>query len=189
LHHFASRIAYRSRAIRPPAGIRTFGAGGSVRASDFWTFVAIDPVSKDVPSYLVGTRTAVNASAFMQDLSERLTNRLQILSDGLRSYVDAVEQAFGADVDYDQIVKFYDAEPIGPGRYSPPRVTGVERTVVAGSPPVRTEPGPRQGSAAVFRARPSQSGTNKLRISHKPLIIHDGVCYTTGDKSTSQGSS
>ena len=52
----------------------------------------------------------------------------------LRSYVDAVERAFGADVDYGQIVKFYDAEPIGPGRYAPPRVTGVERTVIAGSP-------------------------------------------------------
>ena len=47
------------------------------------------------------------------------------------------ERAFGADVDYGQIVKFFDAEPIGPGRYSPPRVTGVERTVVAGSPDIR----------------------------------------------------
>ena len=54
--------------------------------------------------------------------------------DSLRTYVDPVERAFGADVDYGQIVKFYDAEPIGPGRYAPPRVTGVERTVIAGSP-------------------------------------------------------
>jgi len=46
---------------------------------------------------------------------------VQISSDSLRSYVDAVERAFGADVDYGQIVKFYDAEPIGPGRYGPPR--------------------------------------------------------------------
>ena len=68
----------------------------------------------------------------MTDLSERLTNRVQISSDSLRSYVDAVERAFGADVDYGQIVKFYDAEPIGPGRYAPPRVTGVARTVIAG---------------------------------------------------------
>ena len=52
----------------------------------------------------------------------------------LRSYVDAVERAFGADMDYGQIVKFYDAEPIVPGRYAPPRVTGVERTVIAVSP-------------------------------------------------------
>lgn len=70
----------------------------------------------------------------MTDLSERLSNRVQISSDSLRTYVDAVERAFGADVDYGQIVKFYDAEPIGPGRCAPPRVTGVERTVIAGSP-------------------------------------------------------
>ena len=70
----------------------------------------------------------------MTDLSERLSNRVQISSDSLRSYVDAVERAFGADVDYGQIVKFYDAEPIGPGRYGPPRVTGAARTVIAGNP-------------------------------------------------------
>ena len=62
---------------------------------------------------------------------------MQISSDSLRSYVDAVERAFGADVDYGQIVKFYDAEPIGPGRYGPPRVTGAARTVITGSPDKR----------------------------------------------------
>ena len=55
----------------------------------------------------------------------------------LRSCEDAVEQAFGADVDYGQIVEFYDSEPIEPGRYAPPRVTGAERTVTAGSPDYR----------------------------------------------------
>jgi hypothetical protein len=65
---------------------------------------------------------------------------VQISSDSLRSYVDAVERAFGADVDYGQIVKFYDADPIGPGHYAPPRVTGVERTVIAGSPDKRLIP-------------------------------------------------
>ena len=72
--------------------------------------------------------------AFMSDLSERLANRVQLSSDALNSYVDAVEQAFGADVDYGQAVKFYEAEPIGPGRYSPPKVVRAERTVIAGSP-------------------------------------------------------
>jgi IS1 family transposase len=104
------------------------------KLGDQWTFVAIDPDTKLVPSYRVGKRTRENAVAFMTDLSERLSNRVQISSDSLRSYVDAVERAFGADVDYGQIVKFYDAEPIGPGRYAPPRVTGAERTVIAGSP-------------------------------------------------------
>jgi IS1 family transposase len=104
------------------------------RRGDQWTFVAIDAETKLVPAYRVGKRTREHAIAFMGDLSERLSNRVQISSDSLRSYVDAVERAFGADVDYGQIVKFYDAEPIGPGRYAPPRVTGVERTVIAGNP-------------------------------------------------------
>jgi hypothetical protein len=70
----------------------------------------------------------------MTDLSERLANRVQISSDALAAYVDAVERAFGADVDYGQEVKFYDAEPIGPGRYSPPKVADRRRIVVDGDP-------------------------------------------------------
>jgi hypothetical protein len=67
-------------------------------------------------------------------LASRLTNRVQITSDALKSYIDAVETAFGADVDYGQAVKFYEAEPIGPGRYSPPKVVRAERHVVEGKP-------------------------------------------------------
>jgi IS1 family transposase len=111
--------------------------GESVRAGDFWTFVAIDAETKLVPSYFVGKRTAVNAYAFMRDLSGRLANRVQLSTDGLQSYIYAVEDVFGADIDYGQVVKFYDAEPIGPGRYSPPKVTGQEKTVIAGSPDQR----------------------------------------------------
>lgn len=104
------------------------------RVGDQWTFVAIDAETKLIPAYRVGKRTKPNAVAFMTDLSERLANRVQISSDALNSYVDAVEQAFGADVDYGQAVKFYEAEPIGPGRYSPPKVVRAECTVIAGSP-------------------------------------------------------
>ena len=111
--------------------------GESIRAGDFWTFVAIDAETKLVPTYFVGKRTAENAYRFMQDLSERLTNRVQLSTDGLQSYIHAVEDTFGADVDYGQVVKFYDATPIGPGRYSPPKVTGQEKTVIAGSPDQR----------------------------------------------------
>ncbi len=107
------------------------------KIGDQWTFVALDPDTKLIPTYRVGKRTRENAVAFMSDLSERLMNRVQISSDSLRSYVDAVEWAFGSDVDYGQIVKFYDAEPIGPGRYAPPRVSGVERSVIAGDPDQR----------------------------------------------------
>ncbi|MDE2361187.1 MAG: hypothetical protein KGM42_00805 [Hyphomicrobiales bacterium] len=109
-------------------------ADDKARVGDQWTFVAIDPDTKLIPSYLVGKRSKPNAIAFMTDLSERLANRVQISSDALNSYVDAVEQAFGADVDYGQAVKFYEAEPIGPGRYSPPKVVRSERTAIAGAP-------------------------------------------------------
>ena len=104
------------------------------RVGDMWTFVAIDADTKLIPTYRVGKRTKRVAIAFMGDLSERLANRVQLSSDALSSYVDAVEQAFGADVDYGQAVKFYEAEPVGPGRYSPPRVVHTERKVFAGSP-------------------------------------------------------
>lgn len=84
------------------------------KIGDQWTFVAIEPDAKLVPSYLVGKRNRDNVVAFMTDLSERLANRVHISSDSLRSYVDAVERAFGADVDYEQIVKFYDASRSDP---------------------------------------------------------------------------
>ena len=99
-----------------------------------WTFVALDPDTKLIPTYRVGKRTRDNAVAFMGDLSERLANRVQLSSDALSTYVDAVERAFGADVDYGQEVKFYEAEPIGPGRYSPPKVSSRDRLVIAGDP-------------------------------------------------------
>ena len=104
------------------------------RVGDMWTFVALDPDTKLVPAYRVAKRTRAHAVAFMTDLSERLANRVQLSSDALNTYVDAVERAFGADVDYGQAVKFYEAEPIGPGRYSPPRVVDQQKTVIAGRP-------------------------------------------------------
>lgn len=70
----------------------------------------------------------------MTDLSELLANRVQLSSDALSTYVDAVERAFGTEVDYGQEVKFYDAEPIGAGPYAPPHVTSAQRTVIVGNP-------------------------------------------------------
>ncbi len=104
------------------------------RLGDMWTFVALDPESKLIPTYRVGKRTGANARLFMADLSERLANRVQLSSDALSTYVDAVERAFGADVDYGQEVKFYDAEPIGAGRYAPPQVVKAERVSIVGKP-------------------------------------------------------
>jgi hypothetical protein len=67
-------------------------------------------------------------------IASRLSNRVQLSSDSLAAYVDAVDRAFGSNVDYGQIVKSYEAEPIGPGRYSPPKVVGVEVEPVWGNP-------------------------------------------------------
>jgi hypothetical protein len=77
-----------------------------VRLGDMWTFVALDPDTKLIPTYRVGKRTRDNAVAFMGDLADRIVNRVQLSSDALSTYVDAVERAFGADVDYGQEVKF-----------------------------------------------------------------------------------
>ncbi len=104
------------------------------RVGDQYTFVALDPETKIVPSYRIGKRDLPNAVAFLNDLSGRLTNRIQLSSDALAAYVDATEQAFGIDIDYGQIVKFYEAEPVGRGRYSPPNVVSATRTAIKGEP-------------------------------------------------------
>src|SRR3954471_4386184 len=85
------------------------------RLGDQWTFVALDADTKLVPTYRVGKRDLPNATAFLTDLSERLARRIQLSTDGLETYVEASEVAFGADVDYGQLMKIYEATPVGPG--------------------------------------------------------------------------
>lgn len=104
------------------------------RVGDQWTFVALDADTKLVPTYRVGKRNLLTAKAFMHDLAGRLDNRVQLSSDALSAYIAATEEAFGAGVDYGQIVKIYEAEPIGAGRYTPPHVVDAERTVISGNP-------------------------------------------------------
>jgi len=77
---------------------------------DVWTFCAIDSDTKLVPSFKVGKRDHATANAFVSDVASRMANRVQISTDGLRAYVEAVEQAFGSNVDYAQIVKVFDNE-------------------------------------------------------------------------------
>ena len=103
---------------------------------DQYVFVALDAETKLVPNYLVGKRDGETALRFMMDLQERLqgNGRIQLTSDGFRAYIDAVEQAFGSEVYYAQLVKLYSAENPGPGRYSPPRVSEVVSTVINGNP-------------------------------------------------------
>ncbi len=103
-------------------------------AGDTWTWTAMDADSKLIVSWLVGGRDADYADAFMQDVANRLAGRVQLTTDGHKTYLQAVEGAFGADVDYAMLVKQYGA-PIGaPGRYSPGECTGAIKTRVEGKP-------------------------------------------------------
>jgi IS1 family transposase len=102
---------------------------------DVWTFCAIDADTKLVPAFRVGKRDMATANAFVQDVASRMKNRVQLSTDGLRAYVNAVEEAFGADVDYAQIVKVYGQEERSEARrYSPPSVIGSEKTIIVGKP-------------------------------------------------------
>jgi IS1 family transposase len=100
-----------------------------------WTFCAIDAETKIVPSFLVdNNRSLPTTTAFMQDVASRMRNRIQVSTDSLRSYKEAVERAFGSEVDYAQIVKIYGHEESEQHRYSPPEVIGSEKTVIQGLP-------------------------------------------------------
>lgn len=106
-------------------------------AGDVWTWTAIDSDSKMIVSWLVGSRDAQCANIFMDDLSQRLANRVQLTTDGHRAYLEAVEGAFGADVDFAQLVKLYgDAGDLSsPERkYSPGICTGARKHRVEGDP-------------------------------------------------------
>ncbi len=103
-------------------------------AGDLWTWTALDADSKLIVSYLVGGRDAGYAHAFMEDVASRLANRVQLTTDGLKTYLQAVEGAFGADIDYAQLVKLYGDTPHPPGRYSPAECTGIRKTRVEGRP-------------------------------------------------------
>jgi IS1 family transposase len=105
------------------------------RVGDTWTFVAVDAETKLVPTFLVGKRDLASTQAFISDVAARLANRVQISTDGLRSYIEAIGTAFAeTGVDYAQLHKTYESEATGPGRYSPPKVIATEKTPVYGSP-------------------------------------------------------
>ena len=103
-------------------------------AGDVWTWTAIDADSKLVMSWLVGDRTGATASVFIHDLEKRLANRVQLTSDGHRPYLRAVEEAFGTDIDYAQLIKSYGEAAEPAGRYSPGVCIGAEKEPVTGDP-------------------------------------------------------
>lgn len=104
---------------------------------DAWTWVAIDADTKLIPSWLVGKRDAECATEFVQDLAARLSNRVQITSDGHKSYLIAVESAFGSDVDFAQLIKIYGKPALEKDtetRYSPPQCIGIKIEPITGNP-------------------------------------------------------
>jgi IS1 family transposase len=104
-------------------------------AGDVWTWVAIDADTKFVASYFVGGRDGECAKWFIEDLATRLATRIQLTSDGHRAYLEAVEGAFGADIDYAMLNKIYGASPeSAKGRYSPAECIGTSKYIIEGKP-------------------------------------------------------
>src|SRR5471030_1388360 len=107
---------------------------------DVWTFIALDADTKLIPSFVVGKRDSYHTKMFMDDLAGRLSRRVQITSDAMISYPEAVEKGFGSEVDYAQLVKTYgvvNLNKAAASRYSPAEVVKAERTVISGMPDVK----------------------------------------------------
>ena len=119
-----------AKAKNVPADKRgVFGYG------DIWAFTAIDADTKLVPSFLVGTRDTGCATEFMRDLASRLSNRVQLTSDGHKMYLQATEDAFAGNVDYAMLQKIYGPMPdTDQRRYSPAECLGCEKRAITGSP-------------------------------------------------------
>jgi IS1 family transposase len=103
-------------------------------AGDCWVWTAIDADTKLIISYMLGDRGASIARDFMEDVAGRITNRIQLTTDGHRVYAEAVEQAFGSEIDYAMLVKIYGASNEGESRYSPATCIGCRTGVLSGNP-------------------------------------------------------
>jgi IS1 family transposase len=103
-------------------------------AGDVWTWTALDADTKLIVSYYVGDRSGEAAIELMDDLRARVENRVQLTTDGHKAYLEAVEGAFGGDVDYAQLVKLYGPTITAPGRYSPAECIGARKSRVEGNP-------------------------------------------------------
>jgi IS1 family transposase len=104
---------------------------------DVWTFIALARDTKLIPAFWVGQRTLIHARIFLKDLQSRLTNRIQLSADGLAAYRETVEDAFGSNVDFGQLVKTYSVTNLNKdaaSRYSPAEVVKTERIIVSGAP-------------------------------------------------------
>lgn len=119
----------KAKTVTPEIAEKIPGAG------DVWLWVAIDADTKLVAAWRLGDRNAGTAFAFAHDLKSRLSNRVQITSDGHRVYLTAIESAFGSEVDYAMLVKMYGADPRETEtRYSPAQCIGIQMAVISGYP-------------------------------------------------------
>ena len=107
---------------------------GEFGYGDVWTWTALDPDSKLIASWLVGSRETETCDQFIADLASRLAGRIQVTTDGHSPYLQAIENAFGKDVDYAMLIKAYGPDPSEERRFSPPVVLAEERRVVTGDP-------------------------------------------------------
>jgi hypothetical protein len=128
-------------------------------AGDIWTWTALDADSKLIVSYLVGDRSGQAAIELMDDVRGRLADRVQISTDGHKAYLEAVEGAFGGDVDYAQVIKLYGPTPTPAGRYSPAECTGVKKVRVEGKPDV-------EACQHVIRGSPQQDDAHAYASLH-----------------------
>ena len=113
---------------------RLNGDHDHIRMGDQYIFVALDAETRLVPCFRVGKRDAENTWYFVQDLQARLTHRVQLTTDGFRNYLPAVEDAFGANVDFAQLIKVYEHDESKRERYSPSDVVQVVPIPISGKP-------------------------------------------------------
>jgi len=107
---------------------------GEFGFGDVWTWTALESESKLIVSYLVGLRDSGYATEFIRDVASRLVDRVQLTTDGHKAYLEGVEDAFGGDIDYAQLVKLYGAERAGEARYSPAVCIGTRTNTISGDP-------------------------------------------------------
>ena len=118
----------KQRSVTPEISAKNPAAG------DMWLWLAVDADSKLVPSWMLGQRDLGSATAFISDLADRLSHRVQLTSDGHRAYLGAVEQTFGSDIDFAQLVKLYAADRESEVRYSPSECIGCRVIPIIGNP-------------------------------------------------------
>lgn len=107
---------------------------GQFGYGDVWTWTSLDAKSKLVPSWMVGDRSAETAKLFIDDLASRLKYRVQLTTDGLKTYLEAIEGAFGSEIDYAILIKIYGSNPEGEKRYSPAKIKDIESKIISGKP-------------------------------------------------------